>query len=701
MSEGTEESSTGLVAPPSSASPANSGVGPEEEPSAAGAGEEGEGSAPPGPVGLPVTCCVCLEGEQVRGCLRSEKICILPILACLLSLALCTAGLKWVFVDKIFEYEPSTHLDLKRIGSDPLIVADPTESLPKSSPQSYSSVSTSTTGQTEVPLRNTPTTGPFSPSLPRVTVYNPTLALTVHTKSPGVSGPPSTIRPTRTETVTPCSQPNVESNAIHIPKFSVTSTTPPVRTSSHEKYCPESQKNYCVNGGTCFTIQVTPGTNKLLCRCLPGFSGNRCQDIVPMKVMNQKQAEELYQKRVLTITGICIALLVVGIMCVVAYCKTKKQRKKLQDRLRQSVRNERSAMPGMANGPQMHSQAPESIQLANQYASKNPIPAEHTIEKETSFSASQYTSSAQNSTAVTHSCSQSWSNGRGEGVLSDSRSGPVASSMENSRNITPGSRRGRLNATGCARDLNVAYLNNPRETPDSYKDSPYSERYVSAMTTPTRISPVELPCPASPKSPPSEMSAPLSSLAMSVPSVAVSPQGEEECPLLFTTPPRLRDKQRQDHAYSNGNQYQRSSAHYNHGLEANSTPPSPQRTAEDDDYETTPEYETTVPQASKKVTGSRRASRAKVNGHVAHKPESKSDSSSESSSSESETEDERVGEDTPFLSIQNPLAVSLESATSCRPSDSSRTNPALRLSAQEDLQARLSSVIVNQDPIAV
>ncbi|XP_048877251.1 pro-neuregulin-1, membrane-bound isoform isoform X4 [Brienomyrus brachyistius] len=700
MSEGAEESSTGLVAPPSSASPANSGVGPEEEHSAAGAGEEGEGSAPPGPVGLPVTCCVCLEGEQVHGCLRSEKICILPILACLLSLALCTAGLKWVFVDKIFEYEPSTHLDLKRIGSDPLIVADPTEGLPKSSPQSYSSAPTSTTGQSEVPLKNTPTTGPFSPPLPRVTVYNPT---SVHTKSPSVSGPPSTTRPARTETVTPCSQPNVESNAIHIPKFSVTSTTPPVRTSSHETRCPESQKNYCVNGGTCFTIQVTPGTNKLLCRCLPGFSGNRCQDIVPMKVMNQKP-EELYQKRVLTITGICIALLVVGIMCVVAYCKTKKQRKKLQDRLRQSVRNERSAMPGMANGPQMHSQAPENIQLANQYASKNAIPAEHTIEKETetSFSVSQYTSSAQNSTAVTHSCSQSWSNGgRGEGVLSDSRSGPVASSMENSRHITPGSRRGRLNATGCARDLNVAYLNNPRETPDSYKDSPYSERYVSAMTTPTHISPVELPCPASPKSPPSEMSAPLSSLAMSVPSVAVSPQGEEERPLLFTTPPRLRDKQHQDHAYSNGNQYQRSSAHYNHGLEANSTPPSPQRTAEDDDYETTPEYETTVPQPSKKLAGGRRASRAKVNGHVAHKPESKSDSSSESSSSESETEDERVGEDTPFLSIQNPLAVSLESATSCRPSDSSRTNPALRLSAQEDLQARLSSVIVNQDPIAV
>lgn len=35
------------------------------------------------------------------------------------------------------------------------------------------------------------------------------------------------------------------------------------------------------------------------------------------------EAEELYQRRVLTITGICVALLVVGIVCVVAYCKTK------------------------------------------------------------------------------------------------------------------------------------------------------------------------------------------------------------------------------------------------------------------------------------------------------------------------------------------------------------------------------------------
>lgn len=60
------------------------------------------------------------------GCVNSEKICIAPILACLLSLCLCIAGLKWVFVDKIFEYDSPTHLDPGRIGQDPRSTVDPT-----------------------------------------------------------------------------------------------------------------------------------------------------------------------------------------------------------------------------------------------------------------------------------------------------------------------------------------------------------------------------------------------------------------------------------------------------------------------------------------------------------------------------------------------------------------------------------------------
>ncbi|XP_062410240.1 pro-neuregulin-1, membrane-bound isoform isoform X6 [Sardina pilchardus] len=544
-----------------------------------------------------------------------------------------------------------------------------------------------------------------------------------------------------------------------------TSTTPSVRTSSHVTPCNESEKSYCVNGGDCFTLEVTSGTTKKLCRCPRDYTGDRCQDRVAVRVIGPKQAEELYQKRVLTITGICIALLVVGIMCVVAYCKTKKQRQKLHDRLRQSLR-ERNTMASMANGPQMPPPhpPPENIQLVNQYISKT-APAKHVIEKETetSFSPSQYTSSAHQSTTVTHTSSQSWMNSKHENIVSESRSALVMSSVEGSRQGTP-SHRGRLNATGSARDLG-AYLKSTRETPDSSRDSPYSERYVSAMTTPTHLSHVELLSPVTPGSPPSETSAPLSSLATSVPSVAVSPIVDEDRPLLFLTPPRLRDKQKSGcgsgssgggggggcggHGHRNGsgaNQCsKRNSAHYNHGQDP-SPPPSPLHIMEDDEYESTQEYEAVIaatPAAqtaaaatrppsptSKKLAGSRHTSaataaatkRTKPNGiavgadtvarqgqaapapaAVAAAAVSESSSEESSSSDESETEDERVGEDTPFLSIQNPAAGGPEMPTplALRPVDGSRTNPALRLSPQEDLQVRLSSVITNQDPIAV
>lgn len=53
--------------------------------------------------------------------------------------------------------------------------------------------------------------------------------------------------------------------------------------------------------------------------CARGVCGCVCVFVGVMLT----EAEELYQKRVLTITGICVALLVVGIVCVVAYCKTK------------------------------------------------------------------------------------------------------------------------------------------------------------------------------------------------------------------------------------------------------------------------------------------------------------------------------------------------------------------------------------------
>ncbi|XP_008170864.1 pro-neuregulin-1, membrane-bound isoform isoform X10 [Chrysemys picta bellii] len=648
-----------------------------------------------GIAGLAATCCVCLEAERLRGCLNSEKICIVPILACLLSLCLCIAGLKWVFVDKIFEYDSPTHLDPGRIGQDPVISVEPTApsawvpSVVHTSPFPVPSPET----KVEVTVQADSSLVPSEPFL-SPSPHNRVLDFSL-LSSAAPSFPPPTLEPEVREATTLSQAQPTETNLQIAPKLSTSTST---TGTSHLTKCDIKQKAFCVNGGECYMVKDLPNPPRYLCRCPNEFTGDRCQNYVMASFYKHlgiefMEAEELYQKRVLTITGICIALLVVGIMCVVAYCKTKKQRKKLHDRLRQSLRSEQNNMVNMANGPHHPNPPPENVQLVNQYVSKNVISSEHVIERETetSFSTSHYTSTTHHSTTVTQTPSHSWSNGQTDSIISESHSVLVSSSVENSRHTSPAGPRGRLSGIGGPRDCN-SFLRHARETPDSYRDSPHSERYVSAMTTPARMSPVDFHTPSSPKSPPSEMSPPVSSLTVSVPSVAVSPFMEEERPLLLVTPPRLREKY--DHHIQQFNSF-----HHNPAHESNSPPPSPLRIVEDEEYETTQEYEP-AREPPKKLVNSRRAKRTKPNGHISNRSEVNTDTSSESSSSESETEDERIGEDTPFLSIQNPMATSLEPAAAYRLADS-RTNPTSRFSTQEELQARLSSVIANQDPIAV
>ncbi|XP_075718233.1 pro-neuregulin-1, membrane-bound isoform isoform X4 [Rhinoderma darwinii] len=639
-----------------------------------------------GIAGLAITCCVCLEADRLRICLNSEKICILPILACLISLCLCIAGLKFVFVDKIFEYDSPTHLDPDRINQDPIIYADSASStlvpssiytLPFVIPTTETKV-TAEVGTSLLPAESTFKPLPTDSNLPKATSVEKVYQLST-VNNLGTTEPSTVI------------------------------TSRKVSPVGHLSKCSEKEKTYCVNGGECYVINgiTSSPARKYMCKCKPGFTGARCTATDPVRVIRPEkhlgiefmEAEELYQKRVLTITGICIALLVVGIMCVVAYCKTKKQRKKLHDRLRQSLRSERNNMVNMANGPHHPNPPPENVQLVNQYVSKNVIASEHVIERETetSFSTSHYTSTTHHSTTVTQTPSHSWSNGQSESIISESHSVIVTSSVENSRHASPTGPRGRLNGIGGHRDC--SYLRHARDTPDSYRDSPHSERYVSAMTTPARMSPVDFQFPLSPKSPCLEMSPPASSLAVSVPSVAVSPFIEEERPLLLVSPPRLRDKRYDLYYHHHHYNQQYNSYHHNPAHDSSSLPPSPLRIVEDEEYETTQEYEPSM-EPVKKLVNSRRAKRTKPNGHISNRLELDTDTSSESSTSESETEDERIGEDTPFLSIQNPLATSLESASAYRLADS-RTNPTSRFSTQEELQTRLSSVIANQDPIAV
>ncbi|KAM6990973.1 pro-neuregulin-1, membrane-bound isoform 2-T2 [Passerculus sandwichensis] len=643
-----------------------------------------------GIAGLAATCCVCLEAERLKGCLNSEKICIAPILACLLSLCLCIAGLKWVFVDKIFEYDSPTHLDPGRIGQDPKSAVDPTALSAWVPSEVYASpfLVTSPKSKAEVTVHSDSSFVPSKPFL-QPSLYNRILDVGL------LSSAAPSLSPPALEPTTASQAQATETNLQTTPKLSTSTST---TGTSHLTKCDIKQKAFCVNGGECYMVKDLPNPPRYLCRCPNEFTGDRCQNYVMASFYKHlgiefMEAEELYQKRVLTITGICIALLVVGIMCVVAYCKTKKQRKKLHDRLRQSLRSERNNVMNMANGPHHPNPPPDNVQLVNQYVSKNVISSEHVIERETetSFSTSHYTSTTHHSVTVTQTSSHSWSNGHTESILSESHSVLVSSSMENSRHASPAGPRGRLNGIGGPREGNC-FLRHARETPDSYRDSPHSERYVSAMTTPARMSPVDFHTPTSPKSRPSTMSPPASSLTVSIPSVAVSPFIEEERPLLLVTPLQLHEKY--EHHLQQFNSF-----HHNATHESSSLPPSPLRIVEDEEYETTQEYEP-AQEPPKKLTNSRRVKRTKPNGHISSRVEVDTDTSSESSSSETETEDERIGEDTPFLSIPNPGAAGLEPATAFRLAET-RTNPANRFSTPEELQARLSSVIANQDPIAV
>uniref|UniRef100_A0A1A8SFM8 Neuregulin 1 n=2 Tax=Nothobranchius TaxID=28779 RepID=A0A1A8SFM8_9TELE len=623
MTEGVEDSSAGPAPSPGTVSPTgppDAGLVPEEKPEekpeeteAAGESgdedvkglpEEGGGDGDEEHEGdlengaLPATCCVCIEMGQINQCLRSEKICILPILACLLSLALCTAGLKWVFVDKIFEYEPPTHLDPKPIGQDQFVISiNPTlgitVSIPHSAPSSVSLTTTIaiTSGHPEGFVNEKSTTGKFVPQSPQVTY--PSVTLKYNTERS--TGPKQSPHPQTTQEIN-----NV------IQTLSTTSTSTTSRTSSHIMRCSDSQKNFCVNGGECFTLEITPGSTKFLCRCPNEFTGDRCQNYV---MASFYKAEELYQKRILTISGICIALLVVGIMCVVAYCKTKKQRKKLHDRLRQSKKNKRknNTSTGTCSNPKgsavAHSTSNVPLQDLNIVSPCNGSATQQAAEEtETTFPTSNYAAANQPTTLT---------------------------------NIS-------------------------------------SQRFTSAMRSPTQLSPESKTVPTTPGSPLSETSAPLSSLAVSVPSVALSPSVEEERPLL------LSKKKNQSHLSSRLDEQKRSFCHYNHV--AHSLPPSPALTAKNVKYGVTGEHDTAavsqsvsaIPERLNDQINNTSNSTTKVAAcYVLHYKESSGDSMLFS-----ETEDLQEG---------HSAFINAGSTTALWDMESSRTNPA---SSNSGLQVR-------------
>uniref|UniRef100_A0A8C8IGV3 Neuregulin 2a n=1 Tax=Oncorhynchus tshawytscha TaxID=74940 RepID=A0A8C8IGV3_ONCTS len=454
-------------------------------------------------------------------------------------------------------------------------------------------------------------------------------------------------------------------------------TTTPSPGSGHARRCNDSEKAYCVNGGDCYFIH---GINQFSCKCPNDFTGDRCQNYVMASFYQHlgiefMEAEELYQKRVLTITGICVALLVVGIVCVVAYCKTKRQRKKMHNHLQQNMCADHPNR-NLANGPNHPGPGPEEIPMVD-YISKNVPATERVIGHvpEDSFPGSHASSRSHNSSTHAHSSThrheeRTWSLERTDSVLSDSP-GMMSSSVGTSRCNSPACMEARARrAAHCGSTVPHRPGLQYEDSFDSLGDSPHSDRYVSALTTPARLSPVDFFYSLSPQVPSFQITSPNTSQAMSLPPAAHTPYPpEDDQPLL--------------------RRYQQRRTYLNDST--GSLPSSPYRLAEEEDYETTQEYLSSREQPKKSGTGSggvggRRLRRSRQNGYVAPRGyEASQDYGSRSCLMDSESEGE--GESTPFLSMQNMNA---EPSTICRPANSrtSQSHSSGRHGARGTVQTR-------------
>ncbi|XP_068390603.1 pro-neuregulin-2, membrane-bound isoform isoform X2 [Eschrichtius robustus] len=465
--------------------------------------------------------------------------------------------------------------------------------------------------------------------------------------------------------------------------------------SGHARKCNETAKSYCVNGGVCYYIE---GINQLSCKCPNGFFGQRCLEKLPLRLympdpkqkhlgFELKEAEELYQKRVLTITGICVALLVVGIVCVVAYCKTKKQRKQMHNHLRQNMcpaHQNRS----LANGPSHPRLDPEEIQMAD-YISKNVPATDHVIrrETETTFSGSHSCSPSHHCSTATPTSSHrheshTWSLEHSESLTSDSQSGIMLSSVGTSKCNSPAcvEARARRAAAYSLEEQRRAAVPPYHDSIDSLRDSPHSERYVSALTTPARLSPVDFHYSLATQVPTFEITSPNSAHAVSLPPAApISYRLAEQQPLLRQPAPpgpgpgpgTDADMQRSYDSYyypAAGPGPRRGACALGGSL--GSLPASPFRIPEDDEYETTQECAPPPPPrprargASRRTSaGPRRWRRSRLNGLAAQRARAARDSLSLSSGSgggsASASDDEAddadgalAAESTPFLGLR-------------------------------------------------
>uniref|UniRef100_A0A3Q2PN08 Neuregulin 2b n=1 Tax=Fundulus heteroclitus TaxID=8078 RepID=A0A3Q2PN08_FUNHE len=350
-----------------------------------------------------------------------------------------------------------------------------------------------------------------------------------------------------------------QENATTIITVQILTTTTLSPGVSHVRRCNDSEKAYCANGGDFLSFHQPSSFQH-----------------IPAPSISPPAKEEFYQRQVLTITGICVALLVVGIVCVVAYCKTKKRRNQMQNHLHQN-QNQFVEQPNrmLANGPNHPGPGPEEIPMVD---------------------VSPHSSNTQR-------------------VENNSSNQEIKSyQLWRTNKYTSGHRK-----------------------------------YVSALTTPARLSPVEFHYPPLPPQVPTfQITSPNTSHALSLPPAAAAYHRDDDQPL-------LRCPEVYTHLEVTGHRLYRQPRRPRRPYLTESTgslPSSPYHLPDDEAYETTQEYAS----SREPIRSRRRPRRSRLNGHTSQRSAGYRDYSSQSFSQSDEEEEEDEdghGESTPFLSMQN------------------------------------------------
>ncbi|OCT72018.1 hypothetical protein XELAEV_18035000mg [Xenopus laevis] len=108
--------------------------------------------------------------------------------------------------------------------------------------------------------------------------------------------------------------------------------------------------------------------------------------LLQINVFLFSESEEVYQQQILSITCIVFGILVVGVICAAFYCKTKRQTKKIQEQLKESLNGKNYCLHASSLLVKEKSLGENTVQMHNYSKSqRDPEPVKEKV-MESSFS---------------------------------------------------------------------------------------------------------------------------------------------------------------------------------------------------------------------------------------------------------------------------------------------------------------------------